>query len=58
MGLAVSTDFLLGLLVGLLATLLFQHASRATGRLGRLLPLLLFLFASLLVIALLLWLIG
>jgi hypothetical protein len=41
MGLAVSTDFMLGLLIGVLVVLLFQQLTRATSGLGRWLPLLL-----------------
>jgi multisubunit Na+/H+ antiporter MnhE subunit len=41
MGLAVSTDFILGLIIGVLVVLLFQQLTRATSGLGRWLPLLL-----------------
>jgi multisubunit Na+/H+ antiporter MnhE subunit len=41
MGIAVSTDFILGLIIGVLVVLLFQQLTRATSGLGRWLPLIL-----------------
>ena len=41
MSLSVSTDFILGTVVGVMIVLLFQQLTRATSGLGRWLPLLL-----------------
>lgn len=43
MGLSLSTDLILGLLLGAVGALLFQQLTRATGSLGRFMPLLLIL---------------
>ena len=58
MGLSLSTDFILGLLVGGLLTLVLQQVFRATSGLGRWLPWLFFLLFVGAVILLFLWLRG
>jgi F0F1-type ATP synthase assembly protein I len=41
MGVSLSTDFILGLLVGAVITLLFQQVTRSTNGMGKWLPIIL-----------------
>ena len=58
MGVSLSTDLILGVLLGTLGTLLFQQLTRATGSVGRFLPLLFFLLFVGCIAVTVLWLQG
>jgi multisubunit Na+/H+ antiporter MnhE subunit len=55
MGISISNDFILGMVIGAIIVLVLQQFTRMAGSMGRLLPLVLFGLVLIAVLMLLVW---